>query len=433
MALLTGHTSDTTAINAKLENIKNTFNKTFWQGKYYMSWQVSTPDDRANAMAVNAGLAEPSKWDAIHKNVLTKYTNSSCFFDRWVFEALCKMGKQEDALLRMYNRYKTMIPASFTTLWEHYDRWWASRINAFDEASSLNHGWNPPVLLLSQDIAGVAPVEAGWSIYHVFPKEAFLTSINVTVPTIKGDVKVDIKKTNTKYSIKLNSPLNTNAIIGIPKSSFSTISSIDVNGKIIWTGRYTGGMEGVTWAGEDTDYIKFNVIPGTWNFTGTGILPLSSPKPEATVSEDEIRLNKKSWTATASTRDSSFLFSGDSILINIAPANAIDGDHWTGWRDMTTKQHPNQWFMIDMKQQQRFDKIVLDNTWALWDSPDKYAVSVSNNGIEWGKPVAEGSGESGITTINFPAQKERFIKITQTGNNTTYHWSVYEIDVYRKK
>lgn len=433
MAVLTGHAPDTIAINTKLENIESTFNKTYWQGNYYMSSQVSTPDDRANAMAVNAGLAEPSKWDAIYQNVLTKYTNSSCFFDRWVFEALCKMGKQDYALLRMYNRYKTMIPASFTTLWEHYDRWWASRINAFDDASSLNHGWNPPVLLLSQDIAGVAPEEAGWSAYHVFPKEAFLKSIQVTVPSIKGDIKVDIKKTHTDYSIKLNSPLNTKAIIGIPKSSFSTITSIKVNGKIIWTGKYTGGIEGVSWNGEDEAYIKFNVIPGTWNFTGTGTLPFSSAKPKATASIDEITLNKKSWTASASTRDTSFLFSGDSIPINIAAANAIDGDHWTGWRDLTAKQRPGQWFMIDMKQQQRFDKIVLDNTWALWDSPNKYAVSVSNDGVDWGKPVAEGSGELGITTINFPVQKARFIKIIQAGKDTTYNWSVYEIDVYRKK
>jgi hypothetical protein len=78
---------------------------------------VPTPDDRANAMAVNAGLADRSKWPSIYANVLTKATNASCFFDRWVFEALCAMGKQEYALLRMADRYKTMIPASFTTLW----------------------------------------------------------------------------------------------------------------------------------------------------------------------------------------------------------------------------------------------------------------------------------------------------------------------------
>ena len=144
------------AIDAKLAQIKSTFDSRFWRDGYYMSDQVTQPDDRANAMAVNAGLADRAKWPAIYDNVLTKKTYASCFFDRWVFEALCTMGRQDYALLRMYERYKTMIPCSFTTLWEHYDRWWASRIDAFDEGSSLNHGWNPPAIILSQSMLSSA-------------------------------------------------------------------------------------------------------------------------------------------------------------------------------------------------------------------------------------------------------------------------------------
>jgi len=161
IALATGHDADLPAIDEKLAAIRGTFDRKYWKGGYYMSDQVKEPDDRANAMAVNVGLADRAKWDAIYENVLTKKTYASCFFDRWVFEALCAMGRQEHALLRMHERYKTMIPCSFTTLWEHYDRWWASRIDAFDDASSLNHGWNLPALILSQTIAGVSPEAPG--------------------------------------------------------------------------------------------------------------------------------------------------------------------------------------------------------------------------------------------------------------------------------
>lgn len=433
MALLTGHSADTIAINFRLDTIKTSFNKRYWKGDYYMSSQVNTPDDRANAMAVNAGLAEPSKWDAIYKNVLTKYQNSSCFFDRWVFEALCKMGKHEYALLRMYDRYKTMIRCSFTTLWEHYDRWWATNKNAFDDASSLNHGWNPPVILLSNIIAGVSPEKAGWQVYHVLPKEAFLNSIRVIVPTIKGEIKVEMKKTITTYSLNLTSPLNTKAIVGIPKGSFTTLKAITANGINIWNGAYTGGIAGISWAGEDSEYIKFNVAPGVWNFLGTGALQINSPKPIINHSLNVVKLNKISWTAQASVKDSIFLFSGDSIPIEVLAANAIDGDHWTGWRDMTKKQYAGQWFMVDMKKQQKFDEVMLDNTWALWDFPKKYVVTVSQDGKKWGNPVAEGSGKLGIVDITFPTQDARFIKITQTGSDSTYNWSIYELNVYRKK
>jgi alpha-L-rhamnosidase len=432
MALATGHEADIPLIDSKLENIKATFDSQYWKDGYYMSSQVKEPDDRANAMAVNAGLADPSKWDAIYTNVLTKKTYASNFFDRWVFEALCKMGKQEHALLRMYTRYKAMIPCRITTLWENHDRWWASRTDAFEAASSLNHGWNPPAIILSQIIAGVSPVTPGWSTYHVLPKEAFLTSINVVVPSIKGDIKAEIKKTATDYTLKLTSPSNTTAIIGIPKKSFLKLDSIQVNNSLIWKGASAGTVKGVTSQGEDADYILFTVEPGTWTFVGTGELSLASPKPLPPPPSKDTLLEKKSWTATASVPDGVFSFSGRKLMIDASAANAIDCDSWTGWRDTTTtNQYAGQWFQVDMKQPQTFHKIVLDNTWALWDSPNQYAVTVSQDGTTWNEPIATGSGELGITTITFPQQTARYIRVTQTGTNPRYRWSIFELDVYK--
>jgi len=221
--------------------------------------------------------------------------------------------------------------------------------------------------------------------------------------------------------------------VGIPKGSFSTLNAIKVNDTTIWNGTYGGGVTGITWHGEDADYVKFKAAPGAWKFRGLGTLLLTSPKPLPLPPPNDTALDKKSWTASASVADGSFLFSGAKIPIDVAAANAIDGDHWTGWRDMTKTQYEGQWFQVDMKQEQAFEKIVLDTTWALWDSPDKYSVSVSNDGTNWGNPIATGSGQLGITTITFPAQTARYIRITQTGTNATYHWSIYELDVCRER
>ena len=431
MALATGHEADLPVIDARRDAIEDTFDARFWKGNYYQSADVTSPDDRANAMAVNAGLADPAKWDAIYTEVLSKTTNSSCFFDRWVFEALCKMGKPDRALLRMSTRYRTMIDCSFTTLWEHYDRWWASWLNAFDEASSLNHGWNPPAILLGQDIAGVRPVEPGWATFQVMPMEAFLTRIKVVVPSIKGPVAVEIRKTAKDYSLSLLSPANTTAIVGIPRGAFSRLDSITANGTPVWDGKYKGEQAGVSWVGDDGGYVRFRVGPGAWCFVGHGALSLNSPKPPRPAPRHEMALDRRRWTATASVPDGSFLFSGAKIPIDVPAANAIDGDAWTGWRDTTSTQYPGQWFRIDMKRRQSFDKIVLDNTWALYDSPTEYEVAVSNDGEEWSTPIAVGRGNLGITTITFPRQSARWIRITQTGANPTYHWSIYELNVYR--
>jgi len=429
IALVTGHEDDVAIIDQKLDTIRGSFDAQYWKGSYYMSSQVTEPDDRANAMAVNVGLADPAKWDAIYESVLTKKTYASCFFDRWVFEALCEMGRQERAMLRMHERYQTMIPCSFTTLWEHYDRWWASRIDAYDDASSLNHGWNPPALLLSQSIAGISPVAPGWSTYQVLPKEAFLSAIKLVVPSIKGNVTLDLKKTASEYSLALTSPAGTEAIVGIPKISFTSLREITINGATAWKGRFSGAPAGVGWVGEDADYVKFKVAPGAWKFVGLGALSITPPKPASPPPPKRRSLDKKDWTASASVPDATFEFTGHKIPIDGSAANALDGDHWTGWRDMTKNQYPGQWFQVDMKRAQEFDAVVLDNTWALWDSPDKYSVSVSNDGTSWGDPIATGAGQLGITTIAFARQNARYIRITQMGASAKYHWSIYELDV----
>jgi hypothetical protein len=144
-------------------------------------------------------------------------------------------------------------------------------------------------------------------------------------------------------------------------------------------------------------------------------------------------LDKKGWAASASIPDGTFLFSGAKIPIDCSAANAIDGDHWNGWRDKTKTQYPGQWFQLDMKKVQDFDKIVLDNTWALWDFPVTYSVAVSNDAVTWSPPIASGSGGLGINAISFPRQSARYIRITQNSSSDTYYWSIFELDVCRKK
>ncbi len=220
--------------------------------------------------------------------------------------------------------------------------------------------------------------------------------------------------------------------MGIPKRSFTSLREIAVNGATVWKGTFSGAATGVSWVGEDSEYVKFKVAPGEWKFVATGVLPVTSPKPPAQPVAKPRPLDKKDWTASASVPDGTFAFSGKQIPIDVSAANAIDGDHWTGWRDMTQLQHPGQWFQLDMKRARNFDTIVLNNTWALWDSPEKYSVSVSNDGTSWSDPIATGSGQLGITTIQFANQNARYVRITQTGTSAKYHWSIYEIDVCKR-
>jgi hypothetical protein len=423
MALATGHTEDIPEIKSKISDIQATFDQKYWKGGFYQSNDVTSPDDRANAMAINAGLASQNKWPLIFKNVLENTTNSSCFFDRWVFEALQKIGKQDFALMRMAHRYRTMIQSRFTSLWEHYDRWWASWINAFDEGSSLNHGWNPPALLLSRDVAGIKPTKPGWANFEVLPQEGFLRECKVSVPTVKGNIKMTLIKRPNRMLLNVVVPDATSGTIGIPITDLISAQRVRITCDAASKPRSSRA--------QIPGYIAFKVGPGRWTLEVRGRVKTKSPKANVKTEKLGHLLEKREWTAQASVPDSTFLFSGGKIPIDVSAENALDGDAWTGWRDMTRTQYPGQWFQVDMQQVQSFDRVVLDNTWALYDSPKRYQVTVSTDGTHWSRPVADGVGQLGITKIKFPTQKARFFRITQLGSNPTYHWSIYELDVYK--
>jgi uncharacterized protein YjdB len=123
-------------------------------------------------------------------------------------------------------------------------------------------------------------------------------------------------------------------------------------------------------------------------------------------------IDRTGWTATASHN-------------NALAGNGLDGNPSTRW-DTGLPQAYGQWYTLDMKSNRTFNKIILDATLSPYDSPKGYNVYVSNDGTNWGSPVALGTGSSGITVINFPTQNARYIKIIQTASSDIFWWSINE-------
>lgn len=134
-------------------------------------------------------------------------------------------------------------------------------------------------------------------------------------------------------------------------------------------------------------------------------------------------LSHAGWRASAS---ESGHFSG--------PGKAVDGDissRWTTGRP----QAAGQWFQLDLGAPRAVRGLVLDAqatgpTGSGQDYPRAYAVYVSNDGAQWGRPVAEGKGNGPVTTITFAPQTARYVRIVQTSNINRWWWSIHEINVY---
>jgi hypothetical protein len=109
-------------------------------------------------------------------------------------------------------------------------------------------------------------------------------------------------------------------------------------------------------------------------------------------------------------------------------ALTIDGSSATRWAT-GAPQAPGQFFQIDLQRIESFDGLQLTTQANPEDYPRGYRVLVSDDSATWRGPVASGSGNGPTTTIRFPWQQARYIRIEQTGSAATRWWSIHELFV----
>ena len=120
--------------------------------------------------------------------------------------------------------------------------------------------------LLSQYAAGVAPTKPGYDSYHVLPQMGPLKHIKTIVPSVKGDIALELRNQAKSFSIDLVSPAATTAVIGIPKRQDMPVQSIKANGKTIWeNGKFKGRSGKLTFVEETEHDIRFSVQAGEWS------------------------------------------------------------------------------------------------------------------------------------------------------------------------
>ncbi|WP_234046567.1 alpha-L-rhamnosidase-related protein [Streptomyces adelaidensis] len=264
LADLSGNSGDVAGWKARRDSVKANFDRVLWnsaRNEYRSPGYTRDTDDRANGLAVVAGLAPASRHRAITE-VLRTHLNASPYMEFYVLEALYLMGAATVAEERMRNRFAAQVadPACHT-LWELW-----TKADGTD-----NHAWNGgPLYALSAYAAGVRPTKPGWTTYEVVPRTGTLTKINTVTPTGKGDIRFGITRDGTKATLTLTSPSGTTARVGVPVHGGSQ-PAISANGRTVYTnGSSTGGVNGLAFESKDSSYVYFTVQPGTWTFTATG-------------------------------------------------------------------------------------------------------------------------------------------------------------------
>ncbi len=214
MAELTGKDSDLSFIKERKEIIVKGFSS-LWTDKGFRSKDVKKCDDRANALAVLSGLATEDQYSAI-TDVLKNTKNSSPYMEYYVLEALCKMGEYEAAENRIKDRYNGMMSEDYSTLWEFWDSWRGTK----------NHAWSGgPLVIMSKHFAGITPTEAGYEKVKIAPQYMLSDNMSCTVPSVKGLITLDYKKTADSYTVNVRLPDNIKADIYVPAGAIVNINS----------------------------------------------------------------------------------------------------------------------------------------------------------------------------------------------------------------
>jgi len=177
----------------------------------------------------------------------------------WIAEeALMIAGKYDKGLERMKQRYQQQVDRKWlTTLYEKF----LPKLRG-----TYNHAWNAPNYVLSRYIAGIKATNVAWETFEVKPNLAHMTSVKQVVPSVKGDITLQVHKTESNYKLDLISPTKTRATIYLPKEG-KGIAKILVNGKEIWKkGKFKSKIKKIKFLQEDEEYVTLEVKEGNWNF-----------------------------------------------------------------------------------------------------------------------------------------------------------------------
>ncbi|AQS94347.1 hypothetical protein BXQ17_09855 [Polaribacter sp. BM10] len=243
----------------RMKKMKPAFEKVYWKNGFYSSNAEKLKDDRANAIAIVSGIANSKFHNQIVDNVLIPNRFSSPHFEWLAEEAMCMAGRHSASLARMKDQYQSQVDKkSMSTLYE-----------MFPKGGSYNHAWNGSNKILSKYIAGVAPTKVGWSEYQILPNLVYFKQLKKVIPTVKGNITIDLEVKHNAYQLELLSPENTTAIIGIPKTG-KLITEVFANGKLVWKkGRNKKKVKGFDFFSENEKFLKFKVQAGFWKINAT--------------------------------------------------------------------------------------------------------------------------------------------------------------------
>jgi alpha-L-rhamnosidase len=230
-AKLQGKSSDAQEFAALAENIKQAFNKKFFntQRKFYSNNTVT-----ANLLPLYFGMVPDSLTDPVFTHIVNKihdenhdHISTGVIGTQWLMRGLSKFQRPELAFTlasnTSYPSWGYMAEHGATTIWE---LWNGNTANP--GMNSQNH-----VMLLGdlltwyfENLAGIQSDEEQTGFKKIIMKPTpmdGLDHVKASYHSVQGEIKSEWKNTIENFSWKVTIPGNTKAELHIPASAFNMI------------------------------------------------------------------------------------------------------------------------------------------------------------------------------------------------------------------
>jgi len=121
---------------------------------------------------------------------------ANTFYSHFVQAAFVEAGRVDLVLELVRDRYGPMLARGARTLWE-----------SFDPTASLCHGFSAtPTYQLTTGVCGLSPAEDGFAALSFAPDLADLDRASARLRTVRGDVEVELRRTDRGFDARLSVP-----------------------------------------------------------------------------------------------------------------------------------------------------------------------------------------------------------------------------------
>ena len=201
MAAALGLVSERDLYLSEMRALQKAINNVCWNGNCYRHPNhEGQTDDRVNALAVLAGVADESKYDDIF-GVLKTQEYASPYMEKYVMEALFAIGHGDYALERERKRYGFMVNHPFhDTLFEN----WNVGIDGDWQCGSVNHAWSGgPLSVIPSMMLGIVPTKPGWKAFSIKPDKFIFDNCSLSFLTVSGEIAFSFDRQKGTMTIKV--------------------------------------------------------------------------------------------------------------------------------------------------------------------------------------------------------------------------------------